>query len=725
MFNKFSYEISKVFRLAELEMQDLNHPYVGSEHLFLSLLKNDDEVSKKLNEYEIDYASFRDELVKVVGTSRKKSEVVLYTPLLKRIIDTAMSDAIQNNNGEITTRHLLIGLLDEGEGVAIRLLVGMDVDLSSIYKELMVDIKKSSSKKSLSIYEHGILMNDSVDMAEVVVGRDEEINNIIETLLRKNKNNPLLLGKAGVGKTAIVEELVRRIERKEVPGELLDKSVVMLEMGALVSGTKYRGEFEERLNGIIKDITGSDDIILFIDEIHTIVGAGGAEGAIDASNILKPYLARGNVKCIGATTINEYNKYIAKDKALERRFQVVNVLEPTVSETEVILTKIKPAYESHHNVVIGDNLIKKIVGLANKYIHNKNNPDKCIDILDSVCAKTKAKYDKTNEMVKKENDLDSLFREKELAVTKGDYEAALKIKSKEKRIKRELENLMSNRERKITEELILEVIESKAGVPIVFDRASMCLKVEDSLRSSIYGQDEAISKVMRQVKRRVYEAKNGPVSLLLVGPSGVGKTETVKKISETLFKRDNLVRLDMSEYNLDISVNKLIGVSAGYVGYDDEYVFEAVKQNPYSVILVDEIEKTSKKVLNLFLQILDEGYITDAKGEKIFFDNTLIFMTSNVVCGNSVGFNASSDESLNEILSKELVGRLDEVVYYKELDRETVLKYALKYLKDNNLELNLDEIVEKSDYKTYGMRNIKKIINDKLMELEYADMEKV
>ena len=625
MFENFGFEMSKLFKAAEKERYKLKHPYVGSEHLLLAILQNDNETSKKLKEYNLTYESFKNELVKVVGTSSKPSEINLYTPLLKRVIMNALEDAKENNNGIVTENHLLLALIEEGEGIAIRLMVSMDIDLDGLYKSL--NTNNNFQKTKLEIFETGTLLNDYVNQNDKVIGRSKELNMIIETLLRKKKNNPLLVGKAGVGKTAIVEELTRMIKMNLVPAELCDYKIVMLEMGSLVAGTKYRGEFEEKLTKIIKEIITEKNIILFIDEIHTMVNAGGAEGAINAGDILKPYLARGDIKCIGATTIEEYNKTIAKDKALERRFEYILVEEPDAEETKDILLNIKNEYEEHHHICITNENINDIVKLANKYIHNKNNPDKSIDLLDTVCAKIKNNKQNLKIVNELKQKLENIINLKEKNVLLNNFDEALKYRKEELKIKDEIAQIKTKKHLKITRKDILMVIENKSNVPVLENKKDIYNKIETNLKDSILGQEKAINKILENIMIKL-NGTNKPLSLLLLGASGVGKTESVKIISESLSRKNTLIRLDMSEYNLETSVNKLIGTSAGYVGYDDECILKKVKINPYSVILVDEIEKAHPKVLNLFLQILDEGFITDSKGEKIYFDNTYIFMTS-------------------------------------------------------------------------------------------------
>lgn len=704
MFENFGFEITKLFKEAEKERFELKHPYVGSEHLLLAILKSKNEIVSKLTKYDLTYKKFKDELIKVIGNASKSCELNLYTPLLKRVILNALDDAKENNQGIVTTNHLIISLLEEGEGIAIRLMVAMDIDLDKLYKELHHPVKE---KEKLEIYETGILLNDYVNMNERVVGRSKEIDMIIEALLRKKKNNPLLVGKAGVGKTAIIEELARMINKEQVPEELINKKIVMLEMGSLVAGTKYRGEFEEKLTKIIKEAIDSKDIILFIDEIHSMVNAGGAEGAINAGDIFKPYLARGDIKCIGATTIDEYNKTIAKDKALERRFEYINIEEPDLDATKNILLSIKEEYETHHNLNITEENINDIVYCANKYIHNKNNPDKAIDLLDTVCAKVKNKLKNISIIKELKEKLKDVIEEKEKNVLLNNFDEALNLRKEELKLKDKLNDTIKNKCRVITKNDILAVIENKSNIPVLEDKDAIYNRIKNNLSNKIYGQKEALDKILKNIKVKL-NGTNKPLSLLLVGPTGVGKTESVKVVADSISKKSKLIRLDMSEYNLETSVNKLIGTSAGYVGYDDECIFKQVKLNPYAVILVDEIEKAHPKVLNLFLQILDEGFITDAKGEKIYFENTCIFMTSNIINNSKMGFGNGINNNIEEVLTKEIIGRFDDIIAYKNIDETTVREY----LKQQNLDdsINIEKIIAESEFAKYGLRNVKNIL---------------
>jgi len=572
-----------------------------------------------------------------------------------------------------------------------------------LYDELKVKPSDTLNNK-LEVFNVGKVLNDNINMEDRVIGRDKEINNLIEVLLRKKKSNPLLIGPAGVGKTAIVEEFTRRIKNGQVPVSLKNKVIVELSMGDLVSGTKYRGEFEERLTKIIKEVIKNKNIILFIDEVHSMVNAGGAEGAINASDILKPYLARGDLKVIGATTTNEYEKFIVKDKALERRFEAIDIKEPNLEETKEIIKGIKEEYENHHNIKITDKNITDIVNLSNKYLFKKKNPDKTIDLLDSVCAYVKRKSI-TNINHKEEDKIKDLMLMKEEYVKNNDFEKALDICLKINDLEENTNKSKVIRDDIIEKEDILKVIEAKSNIPMFLDEKKLIKNIGNVLNEKIFGEKDAINKLLMNLK--LYFKKENNLKLLLVGPSGVGKTSSVKLISEIL--NNNLIRLDMSEYNLETSVNKLIGVSHGYVGYEDDYIFNKVKYNPYSIILVDEIEKAHPSVLNLFLQIMDEGFIHDSHGERIDFSRTLIFMTSNAYKNNSVGFIGNPNSNLTDTFSEEFLGRFDDIINFNTLSKEDVLVYLKKNLKDHDL--NYEEILNEINYNKYGFRYINKVID--------------
>ena len=710
MFNNFGFIGSKILKEAEEERCELHHPYVGSEHLLLAILKGDSKVKEILEDEGLTYKKFRQELIDIVGIPKKNIEINLYTPLLKRILSNALNDAKENNKGVVTESHLLIAMLDEGEGIAIRIMIGMNINLDDLYDELKVkpmDIKQ----EKLEILTVGRVLNDKVDEFDEVIGRDKEINEVIEVLLRKKKSNPLLIGPAGVGKTAIVEELARRIKNKDVPLNLLNKKIIELPMGDLVSGTKYRGEFEERLTKIIKEVIKNKNIILFIDEVHTMVNAGGAEGAINAGDILKPYLARGDLKVIGATTTEEYEKFIAKDKALERRFETILVKEPSLEETKEILKGLKESYEAHHKIKITDENIEDIVSLANRYLFKKKNPDKTIDLLDSVCAYVKRKNVLKEKLSSLDKKMKELIEAKEAYVKNSEFDKALETCLKISDIEEQMNKLKETKDDGITKEDILRVIEAKSNIPILIDKKKILEKIKNKLYQNILYEDEALEKLMDNLK--IFYEKERSVKLLLIGSSGVGKTSAVKLISAVT--HDKLIRLDMSEYKESSSLSKLIGSHAGYVGYDDPFIFKEVKYNPYSIILVDELEKAHPSIMNLFLQIMDEGIIHDSHGEAIDFSHTLIIMTSNAYKNNNVGFiNQSKD--LTEEFSEEFLGRFDDYILFKPLTKEQAKSYLQEKLQDETLDY--EKLLKDASFQKYGFRYMNKIIDKYKMKIE-------
>lgn len=695
MYNNYNLETSRIFKDAEKIMISLNHGYVGTEHLFLSMLKNSEEIRNLLEKYQIEYDGFLEELLLVVNSETCKKVACIYTPLLKKVIKNAEMHA---KNSFITPLMLLESLLEEGEGIAIRILISMGLDIDKLYDEIKLKDKKSNQK--LEIYNIGKEM--SKDLSDnFVVGREKEIDLITETLLRKNKNNPLLIGDAGVGKSAIVEELARRIKKGDVPNALKNKKIISIEMSSLVAGTKYRGEFEEKLNKIIKEVENNPEIILFIDEIHTLSNAGGAEGAINASDILKPYLARGKIKVIGATTTNEYNKFIAKDKALSRRFDLIKINEPSIDETINILSKIKPSFEHHYNIKISEENIRQIVDLTNKYILDRFNPDKSIDLLDSVCAMKEVKSPKEKNIIILKNKLSNIIEAKEKMVKNNNFEEALNYRKQEIELYEKIEK-EKNSSNRITNNDIKEVMLRKSNIP---NMKNNWKDLKAYLNNEIVGQEEAINEIIASLKSKESDL---PVSILLTGSTGVGKTKTVKEIATYL--KMPLVRLDLSEYNEPVSINRLIGSSAGYVGYDDENIFDRIRMYPNSIVLLDELEKANSNVINLFLQVLDEGFITNAKGEKIDFKNTYIFMTSNAEINNKIGFMKGKSNYQNSF-SKEFLGRITCIVNYKNVTEDMVKKYLSKKGIKNSL------ILKEFDYENQGFRGLDKYIKKKKMKV--------
>ncbi len=749
MFQKFDEECKKILKKAKLEMQQLKHPFVGTEHLLLSILSNKDlKITLKLNEYGVNYDKFREELIATIGIGNSLNSYFIYTPLLKRVIESSILEAKEDNLFEVNINTLFLAVLDEGEGVGIRLLSNLGVNIDDLYLEFLEkndEKSKYKGKKKLSIYDHGVDLVEKAREGKIdpVIGRDMEIERLIEILLRRNKNNPLLIGEAGVGKTAIVEALALKIYKKEVPDALLNKKILSISMANLVAGTKYRGEFEERISKIIKEIESNPNLIIFIDEMHSLVGAGGAEGAIDASNIFKPALARGKFRLIGATTIQEYKESIEKDKALNRRFQTILVQEPNLKETLNILKKIKPIYENFHGVIISDDMIESIVNLSNKYIFDRKNPDKAIDILDEVCTSRSLKKDKLSlklESLKKE--YESVNKKKNECIINHDFLNASKFKENEIILEDKINKLYLKEQTGIRKNVTLndisKVIKAKSNVPVYeVDKESMkALKnLEINLKNIIIGQDEGIEKLCHETKKIKLGLKNDnkPISFLFTGKSGVGKTSLAREYANLL--NMHLIRLDMSEYKEAHTTSKILGSPPGYIGYETgTTVLDDVKNNPYSVILIDEIEKSSPSVLNLFLQILDEGFITSATHEKVYFNHTIIIMTSNITSSvNQIGFNEDKSldikNKLGEVLKPEFLNRINHVIQFNDLSDNIVriiikkeLSNVKKKFKDQNIKLQIDEMIiddllKQSNYETSGARGVKRIIEDKIDNL--------
>lgn len=747
MFGNFTEEARKILINAKKEMYELKHPYVGSEHLLLAILKDDNNVSKKLKQYNLDYQILKDEIINVIGIGTKEQNCFLYTPLLKRIIENSIVDSKENNNGEVTIEHLFSSLLEEGEGVAIRIMLGLNIDIDTLYDEFtykLINTKKKKNKK-LMVEEIGVDLTEKAINGELdpVIGRNEEIKRVIEILCRRTKNNPILIGEAGVGKTAIAEELSRMIISGEAPLPLRNKRVISLDMASLVAGTKYRGEFEERMRKLLKEVEDNTDIILFIDEIHTLVGAGGAEGAIDASNIFKPALARNKLRCIGATTTEEYKKFIEKDSALERRFQKVVVEKPTKQIVKEILMKLKGVYEKFHLVRLDEDIIDLIIDLSEKYVYDRNEPDRSIDILDEVCSKVNLTESKS---LKKYNELNRQLKEilynKNQAILSGEFDKASSLKDKENNLMNDINNLEINLYKKdnlkvVTKEDVAEVVHLRTKIPIyelLHDNKTIIKKIEENIGQSILGQEKAINETMNIIKRLKlgFRDENKCYSCLFCGPSGVGKTELSKLFGKNMVGENNIIKLDMSEYTEAHSVSKIIGAPPGYVGYvDNNTILEEIRNKPYSVLILDEIEKANPKVINLFFQILDDGKIKDSSGKIIRFDNVFIVMTSNIGFDeNVVGFNKTNDDTivtkLKEVFSIPFINRIDNIVVFNKLDENVIRKLIQKKLKnlknkylDKNVKITIgkeviDRIVKLSNYNEFGARKIDKIIKEKI-----------
>ena len=736
MFGQFTEEARKILINAKIEMTELKHPYVGSEHFLLAILKGKNNVSKKLKQYNLDYEIFKNKLIETVGIGSKQSEWFLYTPLLKRVMENAMLDCKENNT-DVTIESLFSNLLEEGEGVAIRILLSLNIDLDSLYNEFSYKIINKKKNKKLLLEELGTDLTRKANELDPVIGRDDEIKRIIEILSRRTKNNPLLIGEAGVGKTAIVEQLSKMISEGNVPNNLKNKRIISLDMATLVAGTKYRGEFEERVKKILKEVEEDDEIILFIDEIHTLVGAGGAEGAIDASNIFKPALARNKLRCIGATTISEYKKFIETDKALERRFQKVMVDVPSSEVVKKILSRLKPIYEDYHHVTINDNIIDKIIELSDKYIYDRNQPDKAIDILDEVCAKASLKESKEltlyNNLNKK---LQTLIKNKNEAVSNNNFKKANSLKKEEFELMDKINNLeliLCNKKRnEVTINDVAYVINDKTQIPIyeiLNENNKVINQMNKEINSKIIGQDEAVNEVINIAKKIKLGFKDDKCySLMFVGPTGVGKTELALSFGHILAGK-NVIRLDMSEFSEAHSVSRFIGAPPGYIGYsDNKTILEEIKNKPFSVLILDEIERANNSIINLLFQILDNGKIKDAKGEEIYFNNIVIIMTSNIGFDEvNVGFNKNNNNisKLKEYFSLPFINRIDNIISFNSLKEENIIKLIeIKLNKlinkyKNKIKIKIDkkvieEILNLSNYQEFGARKLDKIIKNKL-----------
>ena len=728
MFGQFTEEARKILVNAKKEMMELKHPYVGSEHLLLAILKSKNNVSNKLKNYNLDYDKFKNKVIEILGVGSKQSEWFLYTPLLKRIMENSMLDC-KEKSSEVSVESLFSNILEEGEGVAIRILLSLNVDLDKLYNEFSYKIYKPKKKKLL-LEELGTDLTNNINN-DPVVGRDEEIKRIIEILSRKNKNNPLLIGEAGVGKTAIVEELSRMISLGDVPNNLKTKRIISLDMATLVAGTKYRGEFEERVRKILKEVEEDDNIILFIDEIHTLVGAGGAEGAIDASNIFKPALARNKLRCIGATTILEYKKFIENDKALERRFQKVNIDAPNKETVKQILFKLKPIYEKYHNVILSESIIDNIINLSDKYIFDHNQPDKSIDVLDDVCAKVSLKESNELKKYKKLNkQLQSIIKSKNDAVNSDDFKKASNLKEEEFTLMDQINNLelKLHHKNEVTLEDVASVINSKTKIPVYEILSENDInKINEELKD-IIGQDKAIKEVSRIAKKiKLGYKDNKCYSFLFVGPSGVGKTELAKIFGKSLVG-ENVIRLDMSEFSEPHSVSKFVGAPPGYVGYsDNKTILEEIRNNPFSVLILDEIERANQTIINLLFQILDNGKIKDSKGVDVYFNNVIIIMTSNIGFDEiNVGFNKNNDDltKLKEYFSIPFINRIDNIISFNRLSEDEIrkiidlkIKQIIKKYKNIKVKIDdnvINDIVKLSNYYEFGARKIDKIVKDQL-----------
>ncbi|MEH7117743.1 ATP-dependent protease ATP-binding subunit ClpC [Neobacillus vireti] len=778
MFGRFTERAQKVLALAQEEAIRLGHNNIGTEHVLLGLVREGEGIAAKaLYGLGLGSEKIQKEVENLIGKGQETSQTIHYTPRAKKVIELSMDEARKLGHSYVGTEHILLGLIREGEGVAARVLNNLGVSLNKARQQVLQLLGSNESGShqggaSVSANTPTLdgLARDLTAIAregslDPVIGRSKEIQRVIEVLSRRTKNNPVLIGEPGVGKTAIAEGLAQQIVNNEVPEILRDKRVMTLDMGTVVAGTKYRGEFEDRLKKVMDEIRQAGNIILFIDELHTLIGAGGAEGAIDASNILKPSLARGELQCIGATTLDEYRKYIEKDAALERRFQPIRVDEPTMEESIQILTGLRDRYEAHHRVSITDEAIEAAVKLSDRYISDRFLPDKAIDLIDEAGSKVRLRSYTTPPNLKElEVKLDEVRKEKDAAVQSQEFEKAASLRDTEQRLREQLEETKKTWKEKqgkenneVTVEDIASVVSSWTGVPVsklAQTETAKLLNLEETLHSRVIGQEEAVkavSKAVRRARAGLKDPKRPIGSFVFLGPTGVGKTELARALAEAMFgDEDSMIRIDMSEYMEKHSTSRLVGSPPGYVGYEEGgQLTEKVRRKPYSVILLDEIEKAHPDVFNILLQVLEDGRLTDSKGRTVDFRNTVLIMTSNVGAealkrNKYVGFNIQDGEQdykdmkgkvmdeLKKAFRPEFLNRIDEIIVFHALEKKhleeivTLLSDQLvKRLKEQNISLELTpaakgKISQEGYDPEYGARPlrraIQKHIEDRLSE---------
>jgi len=774
-FDKFTERARKVLTLAQEEAQRFNHNYIGTEHLLLGLVREGDGVAAKvLANMGVELNKVRSAVEFIIGRGDRMvmGEIGL-TPRAKKVIELAVDEARRLNHHYIGTEHLLLGLVREGEGIAAGVLESLGVSLDKVRAQVIHVLSQSSTysqhesrqaTRTPTIDQMGIDLTAAARAGKLdpCIGRHKEIERVVQILSRRTKNNPALIGEPGVGKTAIVEGLAQRIVSGDVPETLLGKRLLTLDIGALVAGTKYRGEFEERLKKIIEEIRTAGNCVMFIDELHTLVGAGAAEGAVDAANILKPSLARGELQCIGATTLDEYRKYIERDAALERRFQPVSVDEPTIEEAIEILRGVKDRYEAHHRLEITDEAIRAAVTLAARYIPDRFLPDKAIDLVDEASSRVRMQRSAAPPSLKEAlRGLEAVQHEKESAITSQQYELAAELRDREVKLRDRIDKLESGWQEtqgadrpKVTEEHIAEVVAMWTGIPvkrIATEESARLLQMEEMLHKRVVGQDEAIvtiAKAVRRARAGLKDPKRPIGSFIFLGPTGVGKTLLARALAEFLFgSEDNLIKIDMSEFMERHSVARLVGAPPGYIGYEEGgQLTEAVRRKSYSVVLLDEIEKAHPEVFNMLLQIMDDGRLTDAKGRKVDFRNTIIVMTSNVGSDllkrdTTLGFTVTKDEAkteeenyqklkdkvLNEmkkVFRPEFLNRLDASVVFRSLNREQIrdivdleLSRVRHQLTEQQLKLEVpdeakDFLASKGWDPQFGARPLRRVIQN-------------
>lgn len=784
MFGRFTERAQKVLALALEEAVRLGHKDIGTEHVLLGLIREGEGIAAKaLQSLGLGLDKIQSEVESLIGRGTEQSGsnyTPNYTPRAKKVIELSMDEARKLGHTYVGTEHILLGLIREGEGIAARIMNNLGVSLNKARQqvlqllgssEMMASHQPSGGNPAANTPTLDGLARDLTAIAregglDPVIGRQKEIERVIQVLSRRTKNNPVLIGEPGVGKTAIAEGLAQKIVNNEIPETLRDKRVMTLDMGTVVAGTKYRGEFEDRLKKIMDEIRQAGNIILFIDELHTLIGAGGAEGAIDASNILKPALARGELQCVGATTLDEYRKYIEKDAALERRFQPIQVDEPVPEDAVKILHGLRDRYEAHHRVKITDEAIEQAVKLSDRYITDRFLPDKAIDLIDEAASKVRLQSFTVPPNLKElEGRLEEVRKEKDAAVQSQEFEEAAALRDQEQKLREELDKTKKDwKERQgqlnmeVTPEDIATVVASWTGIPVLKlkeEETERLLKMEEILHDRVIGQDEAVKSISRAIRRAragLKDPKRPIGSFIFLGPTGVGKTELARAVAETLFgDEDSMIRVDMSEYMEKHSTARLVGAPPGYVGYDEGgQLTEKVRRKPYSVILLDEIEKAHPDVFNILLQVLDDGRLTDSKGRTVDFRNTVVIMTSNVGANlikknTTLGFTAGDEserkyqdmkdkvmDELKKSFRPEFLNRIDEVIVFHSLEQEHIEQIVSlmtddlrKRLREQSIDFVLSEEAKKILAKegfdpAYGARPLRRAIQrhieDKLSE---------
>jgi ATP-dependent Clp protease ATP-binding subunit ClpC len=726
LFERFTERARQVVVLAQDEARALKHNYIGTEHILLGLLREEEGLAARvLESLDITVEEVRAQVARIVGQGDEVTTgQIPFTPRAKKVLELALREALSLGHNYIGTEHILLGLVRENEGVAARILLDFDADAEKIRNEIIRMLsgpgrrqggsgaggpagEKSKSSKLLDQFGRNLTKMSTEGKLDPVVGRQTEIERLMQILSRRTKNNPVLIGEPGVGKTAVVEGLAARIATNQVPELLKNKQIYTLDLAALVAGSKYRGEFEERLKKVMKEIMQRGDIILFIDELHNLVGAGAAEGAIDAASILKPALARGELQTIGATTLDEYRKYLERDAALERRFQQVRVEEPTVDDTVQILRGLRDRYEAHHRVKITDEALKASAELADRYIQDRHLPDKAIDLIDEAASRIRIRSMSAPPRYRElEEEIERVRKEKEESIEAQEFEKAASLRDKERKLtqkKRELEDDWRNSEDseeqpEVGEEEIADIVSMWTGIPVfklTEAESARLVRMEEELHKRVVGQEEAIVAVAKSIRRAragIKDPKRPTGSFIFLGPSGVGKTELARTLAEFLFgDEDAMIQVDMSEYMEKHSVSRLVGSPPGYIGYDEGgQLTEAVRRKPYSVLLLDEIEKAHPDVFNILLQILEEGKLTDAQGRRVDFRNTIVIMTSNIGASQisknqGFGFSVGDEQGLSyeemksrvmgelkKVFRPELLNRIDEIIVFHKLSKEEI-----------------------------------------------------